>query len=89
MNEFEFEVLAEVDFECPSKADILYKVLTNTNFDNNFIRMEKNIAQRSMMSFGLGYNSGHWHITDHLGDSTTASHEFRHAQGLPHPDRLD
>jgi hypothetical protein len=90
VNESDFEVWVEVDFECLSQADILYKVQTNTNFENNFIRIEeKNIAQRSMMGFGLGDNSGHWLITDQLGDSTTASHEFGHALGLPHPDRLD
>ena len=90
LNGLEYNVLFEVDFECLSQEDILNKVLANDNFENNFIRIEeKNIAERSMMGFGLGDNSGHWLITDQLGDSTTAAHEFGHALGLPHPEQLD
>jgi hypothetical protein len=65
-------------------------MLDNLSHENNFVRIEeKNKVQRSMMGFGLGQNSGHWLITDNLGESTTAAHEFGHALGLPHPARLD
>jgi len=62
----------------------------NTDFQNNFIRLEKeNIITRSFMGFGLGDNVGHWIVTDQLGSSTTAAHEFGHGLGLDHPTRLD
>jgi hypothetical protein len=65
-------------------------MLDNLSHENNFVRIEeKNKVQRSMMGFGLGQNSGHWLITDNLGESTTAAHEFGHALGLPHPAQLD
>lgn len=62
----------------------------NTDFQNNFIRLEKeNMITRSFMGYGLGDNAGHWIITDQLGSSTTAAHEFGHGLGLDHPTRLD
>jgi hypothetical protein len=62
----------------------------NSDFRNNFIRLEKeNIITRSFMGFGLGENAGHWIVTDQLGTSTTAAHEFGHSLGLDHPTRLD
>jgi hypothetical protein len=41
------------------------------------------------MGFGLGDNVGHWITSDHLGESTTAAHEFGHALGLDHPNLID
>ncbi|MPR33952.1 hypothetical protein [Salmonirosea aquatica] len=65
-------------------------IATNDDFRNNFIRLEKeNIITRSFMGFGLGDNAGHWIVSDHLGHSTTAAHEFGHGLGLDHPTRLD
>lgn len=85
-----FDIVFDITYACLGNSEVLSKVLNNTNYAVNFIRIEdKNIAERSMMGFGLGENSGHWLITDQLGDSTTAAHEFGHALGLPHPDQLD
>lgn len=85
-----YDVVFEVKYLCLSNPEVLLKVSNNTDYAVNFIRIEnKNVAERSMMGFGLGENSGHWLITDQLGDSTTAAHEFGHALGLPHPDQLD
>lgn len=85
-----FDVVFDVKYLCLSNSEVLLKVLNNTDYAVNFIRIEdKNVAERSMMGFGLGENSGHWLTTDQLGDSTTAAHEFGHALGLPHPDQLD
>ncbi|MGL4632531.1 MAG: hypothetical protein ACRCVT_15115 [Leadbetterella sp.] len=65
-------------------------IQTNTDYAVNFIRLEdKNVYERSMMGFGMGENSGHWIISDKLGESTTAAHEFGHALGLPHPKNHD
>ncbi len=65
-------------------------IAQNDDFQNNFIRLEKeNIVTRSFMGFGLGDNVGHWIVTDQLGKSTTAAHEFGHGMGLDHPPRLD
>ena len=65
-------------------------MLTNNSHEVNFVRIEeKNITERSMMGFGLGNNSGHWLVSDNLGTSTTAAHEFGHALGLPHPKTID
>ncbi len=62
----------------------------NQDYLNNFIRLEKeNLVTRSFMGFGLGDNVGHWIVSDQLGHSTTAAHEFGHGLGLDHPARLD
>lgn len=85
-----FDIVFNIKYVCLGNSEVLSKVLNNTDYAVNFIRIEdKNIAERSMMGFGLGENSGHWLITDQLGESTTAAHEFGHALGLPHPDQLD
>jgi hypothetical protein len=85
-----FDIVFDIKYFCLSNSEVLSKVLNNSDYAVNFIRIEdKNVAERSMMGFGLGENSGHWLITDQLGDSTTAAHEFGHALGLPHPDQLD
>lgn len=66
------------------------KMRDNLSHEVNFVRVEDtNIVERSMMGQGLGQNSGHWLITDQLGHSTTAAHEFGHALGLPHPRELN
>ena len=85
-----FDIVFHVDFGVYSQNDTLKMFSENISHRVNFIRIEeKNVAERSMMGFGLGENSGHWLITDQLGNSTTAAHEFGHALGLPHPDELD
>lgn len=85
-----FDIIFMVDYTCLPQNEVLKLALENNDFTINFIRIEdKNLAERSMMGFGLGENSGHWLITDQLGESTTAAHEFGHALGLPHPDQLD
>lgn len=71
-----------------SDAQLLLK--NNRDYRQNFVRIEKeNRMSRSMMGYQLGDNSGHWIISDKLGHSTTAAHEFGHALGLPHPKNLD
>jgi hypothetical protein len=85
-----FEIVFNIKYSISDNKEVLERVLNNQDYRVNFIRIEdKNVAERSMMGFGLGENSGHWLITDQLGDSTTAAHEFGHALGLPHPDQLD
>lgn len=65
-------------------------VHNNTDYRNNYIRIEQqNIVQRSFMGAQLGSNIGHWLISDNLGESTTAAHEFGHSLGLDHPDDCD
>lgn len=85
-----FDIIFDIKYSFLGNYEALSKISNNTNYSVNFVRIEdKNIAERSMMGFGLGENSGHWLITDQLGESTTAAHEFGHALGLPHPDLLD
>ena len=85
-----YNIRFEITYSCVSNEEIIKLALQNTNYAVNFIRIEdKNLSERSMMGFGLGENSGHWLITDQLGESTTAAHEFGHALGLPHPEQLD
>jgi hypothetical protein len=90
INGLNYSVIFEVSQECISIPKVIELMAVNTNYEVNFVRIEdKNVAERSMMGFGLGDNSGHWIITDKLGESTTAAHEFGHAYGLPHPDQID
>ncbi|WP_367915285.1 hypothetical protein [Leadbetterella sp. DM7] len=79
-----------VEVEPVSLEEARQKMQDNRSHEVNFVRVEDaNIVERSMMGRGLGQNSGHWLITDQLGQSTTAAHEFGHALGLPHPHQLD
>lgn len=84
------QVKFQVDYECLGIVDVKLSMKSNGSHVNNYVRLEdKNVSERSMMGYGMGENSGHWIISDNLGDSTTAAHEFGHAYGLPHPERLD
>ncbi|MFD2519794.1 zinc metalloprotease [Emticicia soli] len=81
-----FEIDAAV-FTLDKAFDLVHN---NTDYRNNFIRIEQqNIVQRSFMGAQLGSNIGHWLISDNLGESTTAAHEFGHSLGLDHPDDCD
>jgi hypothetical protein len=83
-----FDVKFEIDFEVVDNIKALELATKNKNCRNNFIRIEqKNITERSFM--GLNDNVGHWIISDNLGESTTAAHEFGHALGLEHPEETD
>lgn len=85
-----YKVRFDIRSEFLNIDDARNLMLGNLSYENNFVRIEeKNKVERSMMGFGLGQNSGHWLISDNLGESTTAAHEFGHALGLPHPARLD
>ena len=80
------KVIFKVSYEVISINEAILLSSKNTDFRNNFIRIEsKNVLTRSFMGFGLGDNAGHWVTSDQLGISTTAAHEFGHGLGLDHP----
>lgn len=84
------KVRFEVHVQAVTIDEARQKMCENRSHEVNFVRVEDaNMTERSMMGRGLGQNSGHWLITDQLGHSTTAAHEFGHALGLPHPEQLD
>lgn len=86
LNGQRLKVFFDINYEILSPAEALEMALMNKDYQNNFIRIEKeNIITRSFMGFGLGDNSGHWLTSDNLGTSTTAAHEFGHSLGLDHP----
>lgn len=90
LNEETYAVRMAIDYEVVSFEEVLPLAYKNTNFRYNFIRLEtQNHVTRSFMGFGLGDNVGHWITSDNLGESTTAAHEFGHALGLDHPERVD
>jgi hypothetical protein len=90
VNEQPYLIRFDISFVVVPLDDIFILALNNGDYRNNFVRIEKsNHITRSMMGFVIGDNSGHWITTDDLGISTTASHEFGHALGLPHPKNLD
>lgn len=83
-------VIFDIRYELVSPTDALDLASVNTDYRNNYIRIEsENHITRSFMGFGLGDNAGHWITTDNLGTSTTAAHEFGHSLGLDHPANPD
>lgn len=88
IEEATYSVHFDIDFEVVDNIKALELATKNRNCRNNFIRIEdKNLLERSFMH--LNDNSGHWLISDNLGESTTAAHEFGHALGLNHPEEFD
>ncbi len=84
----QWQLPVRFDIRVSVRENVRTLMKTNTSYEVNFVRIEeKNIYERSMM--GLGQNSGHWLMSDDLGKSTTAAHEFGHAPGLRHPHQLD
>ena len=85
-----YRVYFVVEYALLTLEDAARLIAANDDFRNNFIRLEKeNVITRSFMGFGLGDNAGHWIVSDQLGHSTTAAHEFGHGLGLDHPARFD
>ena len=85
-----YRVWFVIEYALLSLEESVRLIVINEDHQNNFIRLEKeNIITRSFMGFGLGDNAGHWIVSDQLGQSTTAAHEFGHGLGLDHPARLD
>ncbi|HEY1055609.1 MAG TPA: hypothetical protein VGE24_10745, partial [Emticicia sp.] len=80
----------EIDSAIVSVDAVFELVQSNTDYRNNYIRIEQdNFLKRSFMGNELGGNIGHWLISDNLGESTTAAHEFGHSLGLDHPTDVD
>ena len=90
INGQELKVVFDIQYEIVSSSEALNLAAINSDFRNNFIRIEnENVVTRSFMGFGLGDNTGHWLTSDNLGQSTTAAHEFGHSLGLDHPANPD
>lgn len=90
INEKNYAVKFDIKGQLISTVEAASMLKLNTDYRNNFIRVEeKNKVARSLMGFSLGENAGHWLVSDNLGSSTTAAHEFGHALGLPHPTEID
>ena len=86
----EYLIRFETEAAIVSVEEVFDLVRSNKDFRNNYIRIEQdNILKRSFMGNELGGNIGHWLISDNLGESTTAAHEFGHSLGLDHPTEVD
>ncbi len=80
----------EIEALVVSLEEVFDLVQNNTDYRNNYLRIEQdNVLKRSFMGSELGGNIGHWLISDNLGESTTAAHEFGHSLGLDHPVDFD
>jgi hypothetical protein len=80
----------EIESTIISVEEVFDLVQANTDYRNNYIRIEQeNFLKRSFMGNELGGNIGHWLVSDNLGESTTAAHEFGHSLGLDHPNNVD
>lgn len=65
------------------------EVLQNTDPRKNFFRVEEYANGNISFVDGIGSNTGYFKLDNLLNNSTTASHEFGHTIGLPHPHKLD
>ncbi|PQL94743.1 zinc metalloprotease, partial [Apibacter adventoris] len=74
-----------ISYETKTLAEAQELAKGNTDRKLNFIRIEKdkNRLGRSFMR-QLGSNTGHWLVSDGLGESSTAPHENAHGLGLEH-----
>ena len=86
----EYLIRFEIESAIVSVDEVFELVQNNNDYRNNYIRIEQdNILKRSFMGNELGGNIGHWLVSDNLGESTTAAHEFGHSLGLDHPADVD
>ncbi|MBA4848880.1 hypothetical protein [Emticicia sp. BO119] len=89
-NQSPYSVRFDIESATVSVDEVFNLVQSNTDYRNNYIRIEQdNFLKRSFMGNTLGGNVGHWLISDNLGESTTAAHEFGHSLGLDHPADVD
>jgi hypothetical protein len=80
-----YKVRFEITYQIVSVEEAGVLAQVNTDIRNNYVRIESdNDVHRSNMQ--LGGNAGHWIVSDNLGSSTTAAHEFGHGYGLGHSD---
>ena len=80
-----WKVKFQISYETLSVSQAQNLARDNTDRKLNFIRIEKNTNRhgRSFMN-AIGSNSGHWLVSDGLGESSTAPHENAHGLGLYH-----
>jgi RHS repeat-associated protein len=76
----EYSVNYEIDYGVVSVDKAKEMASGNTDASVNFIRIGTN--NKENRSFMLGGNSGHWLVSDKLGTSTTAPHEYGHGLGI-------
>lgn len=82
-----YQVIFEIRHRVLSEADALDLLDSNPSPEITFVKILRGNAaagDRSYMT-GLGSNEGVWYLSDNLGLSTTAPHEYGHGIGLDHP----
>ena len=87
INDDAYVFQVKVTSEIISEEIAAQMMMANPKEEENFIRLlEGNLAKgdRSQMDDICGY-TGTWYLTDDLGNSTTAAHEFGHGLCLDHP----
>ncbi len=82
-----FDVTSEVVSEAAAAALLRKAPAPEFNFIH-LLQGNTAAGDRSFMN-NLCSNQGTWYLSDDLGKSTTAPHEFGHGFCLPHPDQGD
>jgi hypothetical protein len=82
----DYQFRANITFEVASANDVRI-LLENPTPDMNFILLQRGNSHTGDRSFmeSLCSNRGTWYLSDDLGRSTTAAHEFGHGFCIDHP----
>ncbi len=88
INKMAFRIQFSIRAACNPLIDPM-DIVSNTDPQKNFFRIEEKAFGNISFVDGLGCNSGYFQLDNLYEGSTTAAHEFGHTLGLDHPFDID